>query len=41
MQDYYNMNQMTLSVQRDYEPEENHSARYINSIVEQLEITNM
>lgn len=40
MQDYYNMNQMTLSVQLDYEPEKNHPARYINSIVEQLEITN-
>lgn len=40
MQDYYNMNQVTLSVQLDYEPEEDHPARYINSLVEQLEIEN-
>ncbi|WP_125760523.1 IS1182 family transposase [Companilactobacillus hulinensis] len=40
MQNYYNMNQMTLSVQLDYEPQENHPARYINALVEQLELDN-
>ncbi|KZU94829.1 Mobile element protein [Lactiplantibacillus plantarum] len=29
MQDYYNMNQTTLSIALDYQPEEHHSARYI------------
>ncbi|MFB9768561.1 IS1182 family transposase [Lactiplantibacillus modestisalitolerans] len=38
MQDYYNMNQTTLSIALDYQPEENHPARYINELVEQLKL---
>lgn len=39
MQDYYSMNQTTLSIALDYLPEENHPARYINQLVESLKIT--
>ncbi|MDM5047436.1 IS1182 family transposase [Levilactobacillus brevis] len=39
MQDYYNMNQTTLSITLDYLPEENHPARYINQFVESLKLT--
>ncbi|KIO95759.1 Mobile element protein [Levilactobacillus brevis] len=39
MQDYYNMNQTTLSIALDYLPEENHPARYINQLVESLKLT--
>lgn len=38
MQDYYNMNQTTMSIALDYIPEENHPARYINTQVESLKI---
>ncbi len=38
MQDYYNMNQTTLSIALDYQPEEHHSARYINQLVESLKL---
>lgn len=38
MQDYYNINQTTLSIALDYLPEENHPARYINQLVESLKI---
>ncbi|ETY73953.1 transposase [Lactiplantibacillus fabifermentans T30PCM01] len=38
MQDYYNMNQTTMSIALDYIPEENHPARYINTLVESLKI---
>ncbi|QBK71659.1 transposase [Lactiplantibacillus plantarum] len=38
MQDYYNMNQTTLSIALDYQPEDHHSARYINQLVESLKL---
>ncbi|WP_232842699.1 IS1182 family transposase, partial [Lactobacillus sp. HBUAS51381] len=38
MQSYYNMNQTTLSIALDYVPEENHPARYIDTLVESLKI---
>lgn len=38
MQDYYNMNQTTLSIALDYLPEENHPARYIDTLVESLKL---
>ncbi|MFD1456732.1 IS1182 family transposase, partial [Levilactobacillus lanxiensis] len=38
MQDYYNMDQTTLSIALDYLPEENHPARYINTLVESLKL---
>ncbi|NSL94165.1 IS1182 family transposase, partial [Lactobacillus plantarum] len=38
MQDYYNMNQTTLSIALDYQPEEHHPARYINQLVESLKL---
>lgn len=38
MQDYYNINQTTLSIALDYCPEENHPARYINQLVENLKL---
>ena len=39
MQDYYNMNQTTLSIALDYQPEEYYSARYINQLVESLDVS--
>ena len=38
MQNNYNMNQNTLSIALDYIPEKNHPARYINELVESLEV---
>ena len=38
MQDYYSMNKTTLSIALDYQPEEHHSARYINQLVENLKL---
>ncbi|WP_048000899.1 IS1182 family transposase [Lactiplantibacillus herbarum] len=38
MQNYYNMNQTTLSIALDYIPEENHPAQYINRLVENLKL---
>lgn len=38
MYNHYNINQTTLSIAIDYLPEENHPARYINQLVEQLKL---
>lgn len=38
MQDYYSMNQTTLSIVLDHQPEGNHLTRYINELVESLKL---
>jgi transposase len=39
MQTYYNMNQLSLAIPTDYEPDKTNTAWYINQLVEDLEMT--
>ncbi|WP_051221191.1 hypothetical protein [Eremococcus coleocola] len=38
MCDYYNTNQLSLDISYAYIPEPNHTAHYINQLVDQLEV---
>ena len=40
MQNNYNINQLSLAMSTDYQPEENHSAYYIHQLVENLAVSN-
>lgn len=39
MQSNYNINQLSLTMATDYQPEENHPAYYIHQLVENLAIS--